>query len=94
MTAQKQKRRSVKTATLGRHIVADPTICHGKPTFRGTRIFVSDVLDQVASGMDWETITEEWNGKVTAPAIREAVQLAALAFTSHADELLVEPTQS
>ena len=25
---------------LGRYIVADPKICHGKPTFRGTRIFV------------------------------------------------------
>ena len=25
---------------LGRHIVADPTICHGKPTFKGTRIMM------------------------------------------------------
>jgi hypothetical protein len=24
---------------LGHYIVADPAICHGKPTFRGTRIF-------------------------------------------------------
>jgi hypothetical protein len=36
---------------LGRHIVADPHVCHGQPTFLGTRIFVEDVLDQVASGM-------------------------------------------
>ena len=26
---------------LGRYIVADPYICHGKPTFRGTRILVA-----------------------------------------------------
>lgn len=26
--------------SLGRHIVADSKVCHGKPTFRGTRIFV------------------------------------------------------
>jgi len=26
------------TKTLGRYIVTDPAICHGKPTFRGTRI--------------------------------------------------------
>ena len=25
---------------MGRYIVADPRICHGKPTFRGTRVFV------------------------------------------------------
>jgi uncharacterized protein (DUF433 family) len=29
---------------LGRYIVADPEICHRKPTFRGTRIMVSQVL--------------------------------------------------
>ena len=34
---------------LGRHIVADPKICHGQPTFRSTRIFVEDVLDTVDS---------------------------------------------
>jgi Protein of unknown function (DUF433) len=29
---------------LGRYIVADPRICHGKPTFRGTRVMVWQVL--------------------------------------------------
>ncbi|MFH1906426.1 MAG: DUF433 domain-containing protein [Chloroflexota bacterium] len=56
--------------------MTDPRICHGKPTFRGTRVLVSDVLEQVASGMAWETIVEEWNDSVTKDAIREAVQLA------------------
>ncbi|MBM4424256.1 MAG: DUF433 domain-containing protein [Chloroflexi bacterium] len=50
---------------LGRHIVADPKICHGKPTFRGTRILVSDVLEMVAEGLDWETIVEEWHGHIS-----------------------------
>jgi len=44
---------------LGRYIIADPEICHGKPTFRGTRIFVDDVLEQIARGMDWEVIIEQ-----------------------------------
>ena len=35
---------------MGRFIVADPDICHGKPTFNGTRIMVAQVLEQVASG--------------------------------------------
>jgi uncharacterized protein (DUF433 family) len=37
--------------SLGRHIVIDPRICHGQPTFRGTRIMVSHVLEHVAGGM-------------------------------------------
>ena len=48
----KQQTRQV----LGRYIVSDPDICHGKPTFRGTRVLVSDVLEMVAEGMAWETI--------------------------------------
>jgi uncharacterized protein (DUF433 family) len=63
-----------KAKILGRYIVADPKICHGKPTFRGTRIFVSDVLDQVASGMAWETIIEDWHDSITKEAIAEAVK--------------------
>jgi len=61
---------------LGRYIVADPEICHGKLTFRGTRILVVDVLDQVASGMDWDAIVDEWRGDITKDAIGEAVRLA------------------
>jgi hypothetical protein len=40
----------MKTDSPRRHIVADPAFSHGKPTFRGTRILVADVLKQVASG--------------------------------------------
>ncbi len=70
-------KRNKKPKLLGRYIVADPRICHGKPTFRGTRIFVADVLEQVASGMAWEAIIEEWNGNITKKAIAEAVLLKA-----------------
>src|SRR5690348_8464257 len=75
------RRLSMDTANvLGRFIVADPEICHGKLTFRGTRIFVADVLEQVASGMDWESISQSWDGKVKAKAIAEAIRLAAEAL--------------
>ena len=33
-----------KRKELGQYIVADPEICHGQLTFKGTRILVSDVL--------------------------------------------------
>ena len=77
---------------IGRYIVTDPNICHGKPTFRGTRIFVSDVLEQVASGMAWETIIEEWHNSITEEAIAEAVRLASQAFLEHVHEYVLEPT--
>ncbi len=66
--------------TLGRYIVADPEICHGQPTFRGTRIRVAQVLKQLAKGMDWETIIWQWRDSISRDAIAEAVQLAGEAF--------------
>lgn len=75
--------------TLGRYIVADPDICHGQPVFRGTRILVADVLEQIASDMVWEAIIEEWRGALNKEAIAEAVKLAREALVSHAPELAV-----
>ena len=60
---------AMKKKFAGRYIVTDPKICHGQPTFRGTRVLVADVLEQVASGMAWGSITEEWRGGVTEEAI-------------------------
>lgn len=76
---------------MGRYVVTDPKVCHGKPTFRGTRVLVADVLDQVAQGMAWETIIEEWNGSIKTEAIQEAVSLARKALLEHLDELALEP---
>jgi uncharacterized protein (DUF433 family) len=81
----------MSTKLMGRYIVTDPQICHGKPTFRGTRIMVADVLDQVAEGLAWETITEEWHNSITKEAIAEAVYLASQALLKHADEFILEP---
>jgi uncharacterized protein (DUF433 family) len=75
--------------SVGRYIVADAKICHGQPTFRGTRILVADVLEQVASGMAWKSIVEEWRGDVSEEAIAEALRLARETFQEHAHELAV-----
>ena len=72
---------------VGRYIVADPKICHGQPTFRGTRILVTDVLEQVAAGMAWSSIVEEWRGGISEEAIAEAVRLAKETFREYAHEL-------
>lgn len=84
----------VRTKTLGRYIVADSAICHGEPTFRGMRILVADVLEQIASGMSWEAIIEEWRGVLTKEAIDEAVRLAREALVTHVSELVTEKAGS
>jgi len=68
----------VNSKMIGRYIVLDPRICHGKSTFRGTRIMVSQVLEQVTAGIAWETIAEEWRGNVPKEAIAEAVRRAVI----------------
>lgn len=73
---------------IGRHIVADGKVCHGQPTFRGTRVLVADVLEQISEGMAWETIIEEWHGSVTREAIGEAVQVAGRAFLEHVEDFV------
>lgn len=41
-------------------IAVDPKICFGKPCIRGTRIWVSLVLDFLASGATFEEILEDY----------------------------------
>ncbi|HEV2330745.1 MAG TPA: DUF433 domain-containing protein [Verrucomicrobiae bacterium] len=62
---------------LGEYIVADPKICHGKPTFKGTRIMVWQVLEDVAEGRSWDFIcNRRWGGRIPLSAVAEAVRLA------------------
>ncbi len=65
-----------KETALGQYVVSDPKVCHGQLTFRGTRILVADVFEQVVTGMSWEAIIEDWRGALTKEAIAEAVRYA------------------
>ena len=71
---------------VGCFIVADPAIRHGRLTFRGTRILVRQVLEQVAMGMAWEPIVAEWRGAIPPEAIAEAVRLASEALEARSSE--------
>jgi len=57
-------------------IEINPSVCHGKPVFRGTRIMVADVLEMIASGMGIEEILEEYP-QLNKDMILEAIALAA-----------------
>jgi len=72
---------------LGHYIVADPRICHGKPTFKGTRIMVWQVLDELAHGMTAKEIVKAWGGKVAEAAIAESVQLARVSLLDRGGRL-------
>lgn len=39
---------------------SDPAICHGKVCIRGTRIFVSVILDNLAAGLTTDEIVAEY----------------------------------
>lgn len=42
-------------------IIIDEKIRHGKPTIKGTRITVDEVLEMLESGMTYEEIEKEYN---------------------------------
>ena len=45
---------------LLQRITVDPNVCFGKPCIRGTRIWVSLILDFLANGMSIEEILVEY----------------------------------
>jgi uncharacterized protein (DUF433 family) len=55
-------------------ISIDPNVCFGKPCIRGHRIWVSLVLDWLASGMSKEEIIENY------PGIEDTDILACIAY--------------
>jgi uncharacterized protein (DUF433 family) len=58
------------------YIVMDTEICHGKPTFKETRIMVWQVLEMLKSGYKIEDILREF------PSLTENHIKAALEFKS------------
>jgi len=64
------------TREIAPRIAADPTICHGAPCIRGTRIMVSVLLDCLADGLSPAAILVEYPGLV-ADDITAALSYAA-----------------
>jgi uncharacterized protein (DUF433 family) len=83
----KNGKRSTERIELGEHIVADPEICHGKPTFKGTRVMVWQILDELAHGMTPDEIVKAWGRRVSRAAIAESVQLARHSLLKDSGEL-------
>ncbi len=62
-------------------IVVDPTIHHGKPCIKGTRVPVSVIIGSIAEGHSVERIIESWP-QLTADDIRAALKFAAEAVAN------------
>jgi len=75
---------------LLQRISIDPGVCFGKPCIRGTRIWVSPILDFLANGMSIEEILREY------PQLTEEDVRAAIAYGAEmARERYVEiPTET
>jgi len=70
-----------KRKEFGQYVVADSEICGGQLTFKGTRIFVQDVLSMLAKGYDWDRISAEFDNRLSHAAIAEAIALASAALS-------------
>ena len=66
-------------------ISIDPAVCGGKPCIRGTRIWVSLVLDLLASGMSEAEVRAEY------PQLSREDILAAIAYGAEAAREQVIP---
>ena len=58
------------------HITSDPNVCHGAPCFKGTRVMVSVVFDNLAEGMTPEQLMAEY------PSLPKESIPAAMAFAA------------
>lgn len=57
-------------------ISIDPGVCFGKPCIRGTRIWVSLILDNLAAGLSEAELLEEYP-QLTPEDIRAAIAYGA-----------------
>lgn len=66
----------MKKVVINEYIVADPQICHGKPTFKGTRIMVWQILEMLGFNMTPKEIIKDF------PALNKSHIKAALDYAS------------
>ena len=71
-------KRNLAMNTLLNRITIDPQVCGGKPCVRGTRIWVSLILDFLADGMTEEELLAEY------PQLVHEDVLAAIAYGAEA----------
>ncbi len=56
-------------------ISIDPSVCHGKPVIKGTRVLVSTVLGALAGGDTYQMVEEDYG--ISAEQISDVLQYAS-----------------
>lgn len=74
---------AMKPRAVGKYLVVDPRVCHGRLTFQGTRVPVATVLHVLSEGRSINQVLRGWP-ELTREAIAEAMQLAAEALVRQA----------
>lgn len=73
-------------ARLLDRITLDPELCHGKPTLRGLRYAVEDVLTWLSAGMTHDQILQDY------PDLEPEDILASLAYATRLSQIKrIEP---
>ena len=70
------------SSTYLNRIIINPEQCGGRPCIRGNRLWVSDVLDLLASGASFDEIIEDY-------AIQQEDILAALQYAARQTDHVV-----
>ncbi len=65
-------------ADLRQRISVDPEVCFGKPCIRGTRIWVSLILDNLAEGVSEAELLSAYP-QLSQEDVRAAISYAAMA---------------
>jgi uncharacterized protein (DUF433 family) len=89
-TDRLRERRDPSRLELSETIVMDPAICHGKPTYKGSRVMVWQVLHLLEQDRSWRSLREGWPGAVTDTAIAETIELALRMFLERAEEFVAD----
>ena len=66
----------MRKVVINKYIIADPKICHGKPTFKGTRIMVWQILEMLKAGTTEKQINDDF------PSIKKVHIQAALDYAA------------
>ena len=66
----------MKPIEINKYIIADPQICHGKLTFKDTRIMVWQILEMLEAGEPVEKILKE-HPSLTREHVKAALSYAA-----------------
>jgi len=64
---------------INEFIVADSEICHGKPTFKGTRVMIWQIFEMLEGGESFKDILEAFPS-LTEEHIKAALHYAAEKF--------------